>query len=170
MVTFVDDDWTTPELLNSAAIVKFVAWDPKKKTKKEIERKLQVVVRQVQPGSNSRGTRPAPVEPPRTVTTWKVAESAERAALDAMHDDVVGATRVGAMQTWQKPVPIGMSSNTAVSSAQYCCQRSILLSKNMALSAVPSPVAGNSMPCLPGGDCRFASRRHSRAAFAAPGQ
>ena len=88
-LTFVDDDWTTPELLNSAAIVKFVVWNPKKKTKKEIERKL--VVRQVQPGSNARGTRSAPVEPPRTVTTWKVAESAERAALDAMHDDVVGA-------------------------------------------------------------------------------
>jgi hypothetical protein len=88
-LTFVDDDWTTPELLNSAAIVKFVVWNQKKKTKKEIERKL--VVRQVQPGSNARGTRSAPVEPPRTVTTWKVAESAERAALDAMHDDVVGA-------------------------------------------------------------------------------
>ena len=30
---------------------------------------------------------------------------------------------------------MGMSSNTAVSSAQYCCQRSILLSRNIVVSA-----------------------------------
>ncbi len=30
-LTFVDDNWTTPELLNSAAIVRFLVWDPKKK-------------------------------------------------------------------------------------------------------------------------------------------
>jgi hypothetical protein len=88
-LTFVADNWTTPELLNSAAIVRFLVWDPKKKTKREIERKL--VVRQVQPASNARPTRSTLAEPSRTITTWRVTELAERAALDAMHDDVVGA-------------------------------------------------------------------------------
>ena len=88
-LTFVADNWTTPELLNSAAIVRFLVWDPRKKTKREIERKL--VVRQVQPASNARPTRSTPAEPSRTITTWRVTELAERAALDAMHDDVVGA-------------------------------------------------------------------------------
>ena len=71
-LTFLDDNWTTvtPELLNSAAIVRFVVWDPKKKAKREIERKL--VVRQVQPASNARPTRSTPAEPPRTITTWRV--------------------------------------------------------------------------------------------------
>jgi hypothetical protein len=88
-LTFLDDNWTTPELLNSAAIVRFLEWEPQKKTKREIERKL--VVRQVQPASNARPTRSTPAEPSRTITTWRVTELAERAALDAMHDDVVGA-------------------------------------------------------------------------------
>ncbi len=86
-LTLVDDDWTTPELLNLSANVRFVLWDPKKQTKKEIDRKL--VVRQV-PASNARGTRAGPSQAV-SVTTWKVAESARRAALDAMHDDVWGA-------------------------------------------------------------------------------
>ena len=73
------------------------------------------------------------------------------------------------MQTRQKPVPIGMSSNTAVSSAQYFCQRSILLSRNIVVSlcaffrcweldAMPSwrrlpiciPATLESCLCLPG--------------------
>jgi hypothetical protein len=84
-LTFVADNWTTPELLNSATIARFLVWDPKKKTKREI-----VVVRQVQPAtrSNARPTRSTLAEPSRTITTWRVTELAERAALDAMHDDV----------------------------------------------------------------------------------
>ncbi len=67
-LTFLDDNWKTPELLNSAAIVRCLVWDPKKKTKREIERKL--VVRQVHPASNARPTRSTPAEPSRTITTW----------------------------------------------------------------------------------------------------
>ena len=54
-LTLVDDDWTTPELLNLSANVRFVLWDPKKQTKKEIERKL--VVRQV-PAAMREGPAP----------------------------------------------------------------------------------------------------------------